>query len=77
MTFDPNSNDAMFARIMERLDDVRADFKAARIDTDTRLRSIESWRDNVKGRVAIVAIVVSTAIGGAIELSKNMFHSAK
>lgn len=73
MTFDPNSNDAMFAKIMERLDELKADVKAGRQDTDKRLREIEQWRDGLKGAVATVSAVVSAVAVALIELVKSLW----
>ena len=75
--FDPNSNDAMFAKIMERLDDVRSDFRKERTRTDERLHDPESWKDNIKGRIAVVAIAISAVFAAAIELGRSLFLHTK
>jgi hypothetical protein len=71
--YDPQSNDAMFARIMERLDELKSDFRTAREDTDQRLRSIEGWRNEIKGRIAVVALLVSTGFAVGVEIIRGFF----
>lgn len=73
MTFDPNSNDAMFARIMERLDDLKADVQIGLKDKENRIRNLEQWRDGMKGSLATVSAIVSALAVGLFEVAKSLF----
>lgn len=73
MSYDPNSSDAMFSRVMQRLDqqDVnsathRAEVKAglAEIQSDIkqahgRIGKLETWKTELKAKVAIVSVIMS------------------
>jgi hypothetical protein len=84
MSYDSNSSDAMFAKIMTRLEQQDLNYEQARIRsersdmvyrdeiratlrniteqvtlTNGKVRALESWRDNVNGRIMGVAVVVS------------------
>jgi len=62
MTYDPNSDDAMFSRIEQKLEELLA--RTARIEQQTiktngRVTLLETWQTDVRARIAVVALVVS------------------
>ena len=82
--FDPNSNDAMFAKVLAKLDEHGAQLE--RIETKGtdayelltgRVTKLEGWRENIKGKVAVVAFAISALITGVIELGSMYFHWKK
>jgi hypothetical protein len=61
--FDPNSQDAMFATIMadvKSIKDTVLAIKADQIEHRQQTQSLLAWRENVKGRIAVVAVVAAT-----------------
>lgn len=80
--FDPNSNDAMFAKVLAKLDEhgttlerIESRNTAAYELLSGRVASIESWRDNIRGRVAVAAAGFSALVAGAVEIGKSLLHS--
>lgn len=73
--FEPNSENAMFAQILERLDGVRSDFREHRAETEKRLKEIESEQQFNRGKTAAIALGVSGMVAGAIEVAKSYFTS--
>lgn len=66
MTFDPNSNDAMFAQILAKLDEQRTlldDIKHAMEKAEHRITMLEHWREELKGKTAAYSIVISAIVG--------------
>lgn len=68
MSYDPQSMDAMFSRILQRMD--TQDAILQRIDagvtkTNGRVNALERWRDVITSRVALIASIVSGAVGVA------------
>lgn len=62
MTFDPHSNDAMFAKVLAKLDEHGAmlkEIKEQGTRSEHRIAMLEAWRDELKGRVAVLAVLVS------------------
>lgn len=62
MTFDPHSNDAMFAKVLAKLDEHGAmlkEIKEQGTRSEQRIAMLEAWRDELKGRVAVLAVIVS------------------
>lgn len=62
MTFDPHSNDAMFAKVLAKLDEHGAmlkDIKEQGQRSEQRIALLEAWREELKGRVAVLAVIVS------------------
>jgi hypothetical protein len=62
MSYDPNSVDAMFAKILQS--QAGQDAALARIEeqvrrTNGRVNGLESWRDIMTARIAVVSSVVS------------------
>jgi len=86
--FDENSSDAMFSRILERLDgqdraaearDKAANEKLDRIErqalkTNGRVTLLESWQTDVKARVAVVAGSVSVVIAVAAAIVEHVWR---
>ena len=69
MTFDPNSNDAMFAQILAKLDEQRTilnDIKESLDKAEHRITLLEHWREELKGKVAIVAALTSLVAGAVV-----------
>lgn len=67
MSYDHNSSDAMFARILEHMD--RQDQSLGRIEaavnnTNGRVDRLERWRDVVTAKVAVIAATTSFVMGG-------------
>lgn len=67
MSYDQNSPDAMFSRILERMD--RQDQSLGRIETavnktNGRVLSLERWRDIITAKVAMIAAGTSFIMGG-------------
>ncbi len=66
--FNPNSHDAMFAKILTRMDaqDQKLDAILEQATcTNGRVGHLERWRDDIKAKVA----VVSAGSSGAVALS--------
>ena len=69
MSYDPNSSDSMFTRVIERLDtqDAKMDLILAEVrKTNGRVTSLEEWRFATKIKVAVVSALVSGAVGFAM-----------
>lgn len=71
MSFDPHSNDAMFAKVLAKLDEqtvtlneVREQFRVI----ENELTGLKSWKDNFEGRMTIIAALVSLAGGLVVSL---------
>jgi len=66
MPFDPNSNDAVFAKLINRLDNqdtVLAQILAEVKKTNGRVNRLEQNEAVTKGKVAVVSAVISAAVG--------------
>jgi hypothetical protein len=77
MTYDPNSNDAMFSRMNQRLDtqddtlklilaevkNLRTDMHAKIVPLENRVSSLETDKAVTKGQIVAVSGVVSTVVG--------------
>ena len=71
MTFDPNSNDAMFAQILAKLDEQKSlldDIKESLEKAEHRITLLEHWREELKGKVAIVAAITSLLMGTLVSI---------
>lgn len=69
MSFDPNSSDAMFAKVLAKLEEqgaMLAEIRENGRQTELEIANLKSWRDSMEGRIAIIAIVVSAAAAAAI-----------
>lgn len=69
MTYDPNSTDAMFSRVLQRLDTqdtTLTEILAEVRKTNGRVKSLEEWRLVTKVKVATVSALVSAGVGGMI-----------
>lgn len=78
MSYDEHSDDAMFSRIISRLDQQAKETNAFRADllsvltdvrnevklTNGRVRGLERWRDVITAKVAATSAVVSFLMGG-------------
>jgi uncharacterized protein YdcH (DUF465 family) len=65
MSYDPNSPDSMFTRIMEKLDAI--DERTTRIETQVnvtngRVSDLERWRDIIKAHTKLVSAATSAVI---------------
>lgn len=70
MSYDSNSSDAMFSRVLERLE--RQDASLARIEagvakTNGRVNALERWRDIITAKTAIIAGALSIAVSVALQ----------
>lgn len=72
--FDPNSHDAMFAKVLAKLEEhsvVLEQIKAQGLNTEDRLRDLETFAENIKGQLVVWAGVVSIATAVLIHLIIN------
>lgn len=63
MSYDANSTDSMLSRILERMDSQDATLESIHqqcIKTNGRVTMLEVFKSELKGKVAILAAVVST-----------------
>ena len=75
MSFDPNSSDSMFSKILERLDAQDAmlqGIKAAVDKTNGRVSGLERWRDIITAKTALISGGVTTALGVAAWLIDHL-----
>lgn len=66
MSFDPHSTDAMFAKVLAKLEEqgtMLSEIRENGRQTELEIATLKSWRDNVQGRLTIIAALVSTAGG--------------
>lgn len=66
MTYDPNSSDAMFSRLMNRLDtqdDTLKQILSEVRKTNGRVTKLETEGAVTRGKVAAVSALVSAAVG--------------
>ena len=71
MTFDPNSNDAMFAQILAKLDEQRTildDIKDGLKKAEHRITLLEHWREELRGKTAAYSVIISGIVGLATSL---------
>lgn len=62
--FDPNNHNAMFAKILAKLEEhtvVLEEIKEQGQSTERRLRDLENFAENIKGQLVVWAGVVSIA----------------
>ena len=67
MPYDPQSTDAMFSRIIERLDrqdEVLKRIEAQTTKTNGRVSKLENWRTEIAAKVAVISGGVSALVGG-------------
>lgn len=65
MTFDPNSNDAMFAQILAKLDEQRTildDIKHSLEKAEHRITLLEHWREELRGKTAVYSSLISLIV---------------
>lgn len=70
MSYDPNSADAMFARILERNDsqDRKLDQILSQVkQTNGRVTLLERWRDILTAKVAVIAGIGSIVTTAALK----------
>lgn len=66
MSYDPNSIDAMFARILQRMDtqdEILGRIESQTTRTNGRVSKLEQWRTDIRARVAVISAGISGAIG--------------
>lgn len=87
MGYDENSTDAMFSRILTRLDQQAKDTESHRKEliavlsdvrtevkaTNGRVRSIERWRDVITAKVAAISAITSFLMGGIAWAANHFF----
>ena len=65
MSFDPNSNDALFAKVLVKLEEQSSMLAEVRENgriIESEIAGLKSWRDNFEGRMTIIAALVSLAL---------------
>jgi hypothetical protein len=71
MSFDPNSNDALFAKVLAKLDEQSAMLTEVRENSrviESEIAGLKSWRDTFQGKITILATLVSIAGGLVVSL---------
>lgn len=71
MSFDPNSTDAMFAKVLSKLEEQSAMLTEMRENgrvIETEIAGLKSWRDTFEGKVTVIAALVSAGVGIAITI---------
>lgn len=71
MTFDPHSTDAMFAKVLAKLEEQAAMLSEIRENgrqTELEIENLKSWRDTNQGKIAILAAFVSVLGGLTVSL---------
>lgn len=66
MSYDPNSNDSMLSRIMQRLDTQDETLKQILHEvkkTNGRVTAIETREEVARGKIAAISAVVSAVVG--------------
>lgn len=66
MSYDPNSADAMFSRVLQRLDQqdlVLHEIKEQVVKTNGRVDKLETWKLEVKAKTALISSAISTGVG--------------
>lgn len=66
MSFDPHSTDAMFAKVLAKLEEqatMLAEIRENGRQTELEIANLKSWRDNMQGRITIIAILASALVG--------------
>lgn len=69
MPFDPHSSDAMFAKVLAKLDEQSAMLSEMRENgrsIENEIAGLKSWRDTFEGKVTVIAALVSAGVGIAI-----------
>lgn len=64
MSYDPNSTDALFSRVMQRLDNQDATLGQILSEvrkTNGRVTSLETTRAVTRGQIALISLLVSGA----------------
>jgi hypothetical protein len=74
--YDPQSNDAMFATILQRMTSIEGTL--ARIEgkvdkTNGRVTKLEGWRAVLTARVSLIASFVSASVAAAVWLLRILF----
>ena len=80
--FNPRSTDAMFAQILanqksdrDDRDEFRKEIRETLDAHNKRVGSLERWRDNIRGRLAIVSAAIALLATGAMDWVKAHFSS--
>lgn len=74
--FDPNSHDAMFAKVLAKLEEhsvVLEQIKAQGLNTEDRIRELEQFAENIKGQLVVWAGIVSICTAILIHLIIQKF----
>jgi hypothetical protein len=64
--FDPNSTDAMFAKVLAKLEEqatMLAEIRENGRLTEIEIANLKSWRDTFEGKVTVIAASTSFVIG--------------
>lgn len=66
MDFNPNSPDAMFSKVLQRLDtqdEILGRIERGVAKTNGRVTVLERWRDVTTAKTAVIASVISLMVG--------------
>lgn len=61
-SFDPHSNDAMFAKVLAKLEEhstMLQEIKDQGEHSERKIALLENWKSELTGKMAVVALVVS------------------
>jgi hypothetical protein len=70
MQYDPNSTDALFSRILQRMDQqdvVLLRIEQGQLSTNLKVGKLEGWRTELRAKVAIMAGLISFAVAAIVQ----------
>lgn len=70
-SFDPHSNDAMFAKVLAKLEEHSAmlqEIKNQGEHSERKIALLENWKSELTGKMAVVALIVSFVATLCIQL---------
>lgn len=71
MSFDPNSTDAMFAKVLAKLEEQNVMLTEMRENgriIESEIAGLKSWRDTFEGKMTVIAALVSAGVGIVITI---------
>jgi uncharacterized protein (DUF2225 family) len=72
--FDPHSNSAMFATLLEKLENIKQTVDETKIEvkkTNGRVSTLENWKATSQAKAGVIAAVVTTVISIMIWIGKT------
>ena len=70
--FNSKSTDAMFAKVLTEIEGMKTQLdriELAQKHTDTEVATLKNWQENIRGRVAVIAVLfgsLGTVVGTTI-----------